>query len=269
MPPIISAKDLRLAADAVRHGKQSVEISLDLGISKQHAAIESGKLLIGEHQVEIPKIRDDDNGCYLLQHGKLAKVQFFSEVTNCFYKLIPTSYRPILQVSGTGMHKLEFVTRIEREKLKGRILDAGTGLGYTAIAASKTADEVTTIELDETVVHITTLNPYSQELFTAKNIKRVEGDVTIEIKRFNGSEFDTIIFDAGTPKSSGEFFSLANYKEAYRVLKKGGKLYHYLPRHHIQRGRDFGLEAINIMKKAGFKLAERNIEGSYAIMEKG
>lgn len=268
MLPIITSIELRRIAAAISRGKQETEASLDLGRTKSMIKLREDGFFAGSKLIAVPKIRDNDKSCYVISDSKLQKVQFFSQDTNCLYKLIPTSFRPILQVSGTGMHKLEFVTKIEREEMKGSVLDAGTGLGYTAIAASKTADEVITIEIDETIMHIEKLNPYSQELFTAKNIRRVEGDVTVEIKKFKQGEFDAIIFDAGTPKSSGEFFSLANYKEAHRVLKRGCRLYHYLPRHHIRHGRDFGGEVVNIMKKAGFKLTERNMEGSYAIMEK-
>ena len=51
------------------------------------------------------------------------------------------------------------------------VLDSGTGLGYTAITASKTADKVITIEFDENVIKISRLNPYSQDLLTKKNIQ--------------------------------------------------------------------------------------------------
>lgn len=194
------------------------------------------------------------------------KVQFFAN--GLLYKLVPTSHRPILKISGTSMHKKEFVERVEKDKLKGKILDSGTGLGYTAIAASKTAKEVITIEKDRNVIKIAKLNPYSKDLFKKKNIKLIIGDVVEEIKRFKDNEFDFIIFDAGTPKSSGEFFSLINYREAFRVLKRGGKLYHYLPKHHIKRGRDFGAEVLKRIRMAGFSRIERNIEDSYAVAEK-
>lgn len=268
MQPILSSKELRHMQEAIAAGKKEIEPSLDLGLTTTKIKLGNNGFYQGKILIEIPAIRDDDQSCYVLLKGKLEKVQFFSPETNILYKLIPTSFRPILQCSGTSMHKKEFVDRVEADKLTGKVLDAGTGLGYTAIAAAKTAEEVITIEKDKNVIMMAKYNPYSQELFCGKNIKRLMGNIVQKITAFPDGEFDFVIFDAGTPKSSDDFFSLKNYQQAYRVLKRNGKLYHYLPKHHVQRGRDFGGEAIERMRRAGFRLIERKVEESYVVMGK-
>jgi len=265
---IISSRDLRRVQDAIKLGKKEIVVSLDIGITKEKVMLDNKGFIYKGKTIEIPKIRDDEDSCFFINDGKLQKLQFFSHKTNQLYKLVPTSHRPILKVSGTTMHKKEFVERIAEERLRGDVLDSGTGLGYTAIAAAKTADSVTTVEIDEEVIFMARLNPYSKDLFENKKIRIIIGDISEEIKKFRTSSFDNIIFDAGTPKSSGDFFSLKNYIEAFRVLKKNGRMYHYLPRHHIKRGRDFGREVIRRIVKAGFRLNERNIDGSYAIFER-
>ena len=164
------------------------------------------------------------------------------------------------------MHKQEFIERIEKDKLKGNALDSGTGLGYTAIATSKTASSIITIEVDANVIEMQKLNPYSQELFNNKKIKASQGDVSEEIKKFKEQEFDSIIFDSGTPHSSGNFFSLDNYKQAFRVLKNRGKLYHYIPDIHKERGRDFKVEIMTRLNQAGFNKIEKF--DSYVIASK-
>jgi hypothetical protein len=268
MRPIISSGELRKMNEAIEKGLADVEISLDLGLTAEKVRLQRNGFRANGKVVKTVKIREDDNSCYVIIGGKLEKVQFFSPKTKFLYKLVPTESRPILQISGTSMHKRSFIERIENDKLAGKVLDSGTGLGYTAIAASKAAKEVITVEIDKNVLEIARLNPYSQGLFSKKNIKSIVGNIVDKIKEFKDGEFDCIIFDAGTPKSSGEFFSLNNYKQAYRVLKKGGKLYHYLPRHNILRGRDFGAEAIKRLKKAGFSAIERSTYGSYAVAQK-
>lgn len=268
MLPVLSSKELRKINECIKENLSEMEVSLDLGLTKTKIKLNKKGFYVGNKLIEIPKIREDDNSCYVVINNKLKKIQFFSPETRSLYKLIPTKYRPILQISGTSMHKKEFVERIKRDKLGGKVLDAGTGLGYTAIAASRTANYVITVERDGTVIEIAKLNPYSQDLFIRKNIRMIKGDILEVIKKFKDCEFDFIIFDAGTPKASGEFFSLNNYKEACRVLKKNGKLYHYLPRHHIERGRDFGAEVIKRMKIAGFSIVERNVKDSYAIFQR-
>ncbi len=268
MQIILSSKELRRMQEAIAMGEKEIEASLDLGLTKTSVKVYPQGFLFGKKKIEFPRMREGDNDAYLLTKNKLEKIQFFSTETNLLYKLIPTSYRPILQCSGTSMHKKEFVERIEADKLTGKVLDAGTGLGYTAIAAAKTAEEVLTLEKDKNVIQVAKLNPYSQELFSGNNIKRLTGNIVQKITAFSDEEFDFVIFDAGTPKSSDDFFSLKNYQQAYRVLKRNGKLYHYLPKHHVQRGRDFGGEAIERMRRAGFKLIERKVEESYVVMGK-
>ncbi len=268
MQAILSSKELRRMQEVINAGEKEIEASLDLGLTKINVKLYSQGFTIGKKKIEFPRLRERDNDAYLLVKNKLEKVQFFSPETNMLYKLIPTSFRPILQCSGTSMHKKEFVERVEADKLTGKVLDAGTGLGYTTIAAAKTAEEVITIEKDKNVILMAKYNPYSQELFSGKNIKRLMGNIVQKITAFPDGEFDFVIFDAGTPKSSDDFFSLKNYQQAERVLKRNGKLYHYLPKHHLQRGRDFGGEAIERMRRAGFKLIERKVEESYVVVGK-
>lgn len=268
MNPIFSSNELRKIAEAIKKGKDSIEVSADLGLTKTNLRLDKNGFYFDNVLIGLPEIRSDDKNCYILAGSQLQKVQFFSPETNTLYKLVPTKFRPILQFSGTSMHKKKFIERVEKDRLKGKVLDAGTGLGYTAIAESKTAEEVITVEIDANVIEIAKLNPYSQDLFSKDNIKRITGDITEEIKKFGNDEFNFIVFDAGTPKSSGDFFSLNNYKEAFRVLKKNGKLYHYLPKPQVKQGRDFGAEVIQRMKSAGFYIAERQDEDSYSVAVK-
>lgn len=268
MQIIVSTKELQRMQEATIAGEKEIDVSLNLGLNTTKTKLGNNGFYHGKKLIEIPRLRDDDQSCYVLLKNKLEKVQFFSPETNILYKLIPTGFRPILQCSGTSMHKKEFVERIEADKLIGKVLDAGTGLGYTAIAAAKTAEKVITVEMDENVTKMAKLNPYSQELFSKKNIQHLKGNIVQKITAFSDGEFDFIILDAGTPKSSDDFFSLKNYRQAYRVLKRNGKLYHYLPKHHLQRGRDFGGEVIERMRRAGFKLIERKVEESYVVMGK-
>ena len=266
MFPIISSRDLRNIIDAIEKGLKTIDLSLDLGLTQTKINLDKQGFYVQEKLIIPKKIKETDKSCYLIREGGLEKVQYFAE--GRLYKLIPTNNRPILQISGTSMHKKDFLDKLSRDRLRGMVLDSGTGLGYSSIIASKTAQDVITIEIDENVLEVAKLNPYSQELFKNKNIKSIVGNLVEEIKEFKDKEFDNIIFDAGTVKSSDAFFSLNNYREVYRVLKNEGRLYHYLPRHQIKIGRDFASEIIARLKKAGFKKIYRNKEGSYIIAEK-
>jgi hypothetical protein len=266
MAPIFSSSELRSVAEKIRKGIQEAEISPDLGLTRCRVRLFQEGFSINDTQIAIPRIRDNDKSCYILVNGKLQKLQFAAGEK--VYKLIPTSNRPILQISGTSMHKKEFIERIRRDRLKGKILDAGTGLGYTAIAAAKTADQVITVEIDPNVTEIAKLNSYSKELFESSRIIQINSDITEEIKKFQDREFDFIILDGGTAKGSAEFFSLSNYVQAHRVLKDRGRLYHYVPKPQFHSGRDFASEVAARLKKAGFKKIKRYDLSSYLCAEK-
>ncbi|MBS3172062.1 methyltransferase domain-containing protein [Candidatus Woesearchaeota archaeon] len=263
---IIDSREIERINEAIENNKKEIEVSLDLNLTKTIVKLTTTGIIYEGKRIITTKIKRYDKCCYILMKNNLQKAQFF--VNNNLYKLIPTSKNPILQISGTSMHKKEFVERIIQDKLKGNILDSGTGLGYTSIGLAKTADKITTIEIDKTVIEIAKFNPYSQDLFTNKKIELIIGDLSEEIKKFQNESFDNIILDAGTPRSSGNFFSLNNYKEVYRVLKKHGILYHYIPQHHIKRGRDFTSEITLRLKKAGFEKINRNEKGSYVVCNK-
>ena len=103
--------------------------------------------------------QSEKNGCYMLAHQQIIKAEAFSSFTNRYYSLIPTSGAPSMLISGIPMHRIKDTTPIEDTRAKiaavgrlhGWILDTATGLGYTAILAAQTAEQVITIELDPVV----------------------------------------------------------------------------------------------------------------------
>lgn len=267
--PVLTNKSLAILKEHLGT-EGDIEVSLDLGISTTKVTIRKDQVILpsGESFTIPDSFDPKDNLCYFIQEGQVYPIQMFDQERNFSYQLAPTSYRPILRISATQMHKKPFLDRLEKENLDGKILDGGTGLGYSAIIAAKTADHVITIEWDPNVIEIATYNPHSAPLFELPNITLIHGDITEEIKKFEAKSFNNIIQDGGMPKSSGGFFSQSHAHQLYRVLKRGGKLYFYLPKKGIKKGRDFGMEQVRRMRNAGFTLIERDLEGSYAIFGK-
>ncbi|MHA1983055.1 MAG: hypothetical protein ACW967_01795 [Candidatus Hodarchaeales archaeon] len=271
--PILSYKSLIEIQNHLKLKKVSViDISLDLNISS-----ESIKLLPENNQFILPngdiitfpsKFNHKDKVCYAIENFEIFPLKLFDEITNFFYKLVPTSNRPILLVSATPFHKKPFLDCISQLQLTGKILDGGTGLGYSAIIASRTAKKIETVEWDKNVLLIASYNPYSADLFNNENIDLIEDDITEYSEQQDDCTYENIIQDGGMPKSSGKFFSLDHAKQLYRILKPRGKLIIYLPKHGKSKGRDFGGEQIQRLKKAKFHLADRKIEDSYAILIK-
>ena len=117
---------------------------------------------------------------------------FFGEDTRLFYKLHPTMGAPTIEISGILMHRIKGIDPLKDAKqkisaiapLKGHVLDTCGGLGYTAILAARVAEKVTAVEKDPNVLEIARQNPWSRELFNARNISLIEGDVFQMIQEF-------------------------------------------------------------------------------------
>ncbi len=85
-----------------------------------------------------------------------------------------------------------------------------------------------TIELDPTALEMARQNPWSQDLFEHPRIEQRLGDSYDEIREFEAASFDVIIHDPPTFSLAGELYSVAFYREAWRVLRPGGRMFHYI-----------------------------------------
>src|SRR5205823_5246081 len=111
---------------------------------------------------------------------------------------------------------------------RGRVLDTCTGLGYTAIAAARTADNVVTVELDPTALEIARLNPWSRGLFDNPRITQVLGDSGERVGEFPDGSFSLVMHDPPTFSLAGDLYAGAFYRQLFRVLAPGGRLFHYI-----------------------------------------
>ncbi|MBU0757059.1 MAG: hypothetical protein KKF44_03260 [Nanoarchaeota archaeon] len=216
-----------------------IEISLDLGKTLTKVQIKLDKFIFSDGQTlddkKIKKVIKKDNSCFFIVNNDIQKVQLFSEETNNYYKLFPTKSWPTIEISGIRMHCVKEIGPEDDTKRKigfispciGEVLDTCTGLGYTAIMASKTADMVHTFEIDEAVIELEKINPWSSELFDNPKIHRHHGDSFAEIKKLESNFFDRIIHDPPRLALATVLYSQKFYNELYRVMKQGGLLYHY------------------------------------------
>ncbi len=110
----------------------------------------------------------------------------------------------------------------------GRVLDTATGLGYTAIEAAKTAEQVVTIELDPVALEIARLNPWSQTMFDNPKILQIIGDGFEEVQKLMTGSFSRIMHDPPSFSLAGELFSGTFYQELCWVLQRGARMFHYI-----------------------------------------
>jgi predicted methyltransferase len=137
------------------------------------------------------------------------------------------------------------------------VLDTATGLGYTAIEAAKTADHVTTFELDPTVLEIARLNPWSQALFDNPRITQCLGDSYDLIKGFEAESFTRIIHDPPALALAGQLYAGQFYAELCRVLRRGGRLFHYVGDPESKSGRNVTRSVTRRLLDAGFTQVTR------------
>lgn len=243
--------------------------SLDLGRTTSEVILESSQVVLpggGSLAWDIlEQVSRDDLACFRLEEGAAIKIARFSEYLNRYYSLMPTERAPTLLISGVLMHRVKGITpdRDTLSKLRamgplvGRVLDTCTGLGYTAIEAARTAEEVVTIELDPEVLEVARLNPWSRKLFEDPGITQIVGDAYEEIETFPDEAFSRIIHDPPRFSLAGDLYSGAFYLQLHRVLNRKGRLFHYIGDLESRSGRNVARGVVRRLREAGFSRIER------------
>lgn len=181
-----------------------------------------------------------------------------------FYKLayVPPGEATI-ELDGIHMHRVSGTTPLRDAAVKvrlvvrrgGRVLDVCTGLGYTAVASARRgAGLVYTVEIDEDVLTLGMLNPRSWGLADPR-IRLIRGDALEVLPELGSEAFDTVIHDP--PRFTGEtspLYSLELYQEFYRVLRRGGRLFHYTGEPGRLRGMNLPGRVASLLREAGFRV---------------
>ena len=268
-PTVLSHIQTQPLLQAREAGQHRVEVSPDLGLTTVETIIEPEGVRFPNGQSlrwdAIEKISTSANNCFVVEDGEPRKIQLFSEFTNRLYGLMPTRAAPTMLVSGIPMHRIKGTDPYHDtlEKIKtvkpvvGRILDTATGLGYTAIEAAKTADHIVTIELDPTALEIARLNPWSRALFDNPKITQRIGDSYDVIEEFGDQTFTRIIHDPPALSLAGHLYSGEFYVELHRVLRRGGRLFHYVGNPESKSGGSITRGVIRRLQEAGFSRVMR------------
>lgn len=107
------------------------------------------------------------------------------------------------------------------------VLDICTGLGYSALATARRGCFVTTVEKDSNVLQLAGQNKDSKCLFEHPRIRLVNEDAYAFVPTLPDASFDLILHDPPRFSMAGELYSGAFYTHLFRVLKPGGRLFHY------------------------------------------
>lgn len=272
MAVILSYIQTRPLLEARKHGQAVVETSLDLGMTTSNVMlITEGVTFPGGEQLDwssIEKISQSEGNCYTVAGQGIQAIQVFSSETNRLCSLMPTRGAPSMLIAGFVMHRIKELDPWQHAQrmiaslapVSGSVLDTATGLGYTAILAARAAESVTTIELDPGVQAIAQLNPWSQGLFANPKIMQVMGDAYEVVPTFADKSFDRIMHDPPTLKLAGELYSGAFYHELYRILKRGGRLFHYIGDPKSKASGSVTRGVMRRLQEAGFSRVVRRAE---------
>jgi predicted methyltransferase len=231
IPPVLTAE----TAKRLLEGKNKV--SLDLGLSETMVKQIKSMFMLNEVESinigDLEKIAKDPRSVYFVEK----KIIYLAATSGKhFYKLVKTVGAPTLEIDGIRMHRTKNTTpekdaeeKISKLNLRnGKVLDTCMGLGYSAIQAYESgAEYVISIEYEPKVIRIAQINPWSRKLFNEKTIHKLIGDSFYIVDTLPARHFDYIIHDPPRHRRAGHLYSLEFYQKLARIIKRGGKMFHY------------------------------------------
>jgi predicted methyltransferase len=265
------AEALRAARDA---GEDRWEGSLDLGRG-------TGTAMLGPdhwrwHDGNYPyPARLKDRTLYYWDGEDFAAVSRFS---GSLIKLVPTPWGPpTFEIDGIKMLPTAKESPVDDARRKvalveprGKsVLDTCGGLGYFAACCLEAGvGRIRSFEKNEDVLWLRTLNPWSPDPDDPSAGGRLElthGDVSGGIAGIADASVDALLHDPPRFGIAGELYSQAFYGELARVLRRGGRMFHYTGSpNRLTSGRDVPREVARRLEKAGFR-AELALDGVLAV----
>ena len=190
-------------------------------------------------------------------------------------KLVPTEWgAPTFEIDGIKMLPTSKESPIDDARRKvalvqpagKRVLDTCGGLGYfAACCLDAGVAQVQSFEKNEDVLWLRTLNPWSPDPpASGGRLQLAHADVEVAIAQCADAAFDAALHDPPRFGIAGELYSQAFYEQLARVLKHGGRLFHYTGTpNKLTSGRDVPREVAKRLEKAGFR-AELALDGVLA-----
>jgi uncharacterized protein len=244
--------------------------SLDLGRSSGEARLDTDAWQWRDQRYPWPgKLKD--RTIYFWDGEEFTAVSRYS---GALIKLVPTEWgAPTFEIDGIKMLPTAKASPIEDARRKvalvqpqGKtVLDTCGGLGYFAACCLEAgAARIQSYEKNDDVLWLRTLNPWSPDPDAPASDGRLHlthGDVTHAIAQIPDASVDALLHDPPRFGIAGELYSQVFYDQLARVLRRGGRLFHYTGSPNtLTSGRDVPREVAKRLEKAGFK-AELALDG--------
>ena len=262
------ADDLLAARDT---GAATWTGSLDLGRSHETVALLADGWRWREARQPYPGTLKERT-VYFFDGDDFAPVARFA---GSLIKLVPTEWgAPTFEIDGIKMlptAKASPLADAQRKvalvEPRGKaVLDTCGGLGYFAACCLESgAARVQSFEKNADVLWLRALNPWSPDPAASGGRLQLEhADVAQAIGRLADASFDALLHDPPRFGIAGELYSQAFYGELARVLRRGGRLFHYTGSpNKLTSGRDVPREMARRLEQAGFQ-AELALDGVFA-----
>ncbi len=201
-----------------------------------------------------------------------------SRFAGSLIKLVPTEWgAPTFEIDGIKMLPTAKESPFEDARRKvalveprGKVLlDTCGGLGYFAACCLEAGvTRIHSFEKNADVLWLRTLNPWSPDPDVATGNGRLQlthADVSRVIVQMADASVDALLHDPPRFGIAGELYSQAFYDQLARVLRRGGRLFHYTGSpNKLTSGRDVPREVAKRLEKAGFK-AQLALDGVLAL----
>jgi len=271
--PLLTLDLARALLQARSAGASGHRASLDLGRSQSIVDIGANSWQLDGSDYPYPgKLRD--RTIYYPDGDDWSPV---SRYAGSLIKLVPTAWGPpTFEIDGIKMLPTARESPLDDARRKvalvqprGRtILDTCGGLGYFAGCCLEAgAARIVSFEKNPSVLWLRTLNPWSPDPASADAGGRLDlrqGDVAQAITALPEASFDALLHDPPRFGIAGELYSQDFYGQLARVLRHGGRLFHYTGKpNRLTSGRDVPREVARRLEKAGFR-AELALDGVFA-----
>ncbi|MFT4047788.1 MAG: SAM-dependent methyltransferase, partial [Solimonas sp.] len=257
--PLLTA-DVHAAIAAAREaGRPTLECSLDLGRTVSTVALDAGGWTHEGRVYPLPEVCKDRT----IYHWTGDAFEPAARYTHALIKLVPTEWgAPTFEIDGIKMLPTARVSPYEDARRKvalvqpaGKIvLDTCGGLGYFAdCCAQAGARQILSFEKSADVIWLRTLNPWSPDHAAPGALTLTHGDVAAHVGRIADASVDAILHDPPRFGIAGELYSQAFYDQLARVLKPGGRMFHYTGTpNRLTSRRDVPREVAARLERAGF-----------------
>ena len=255
------AEALLAARDA---GANAWNGSLDLGRSTDIAQLQTDTWQWrGQRYPYPPKLKD--RTIYYRDGDEFAPAARF---TDSLIKLVPTAWgAPTFEIDGIKMLPTAKESPFADARRKvalvephGKVvLDTCGGLGYfAACCLDAGAARIHSFEKNSDVLWLRTLNPWSPDPEAPASDGRLQppqADGAQAIVQMADAAVDALLHDPPRFGIAGELYSQAFYGQLARVLRRGGRLFHYTGSpNQLTSGRNVPREVAKRLEQAGFKV---------------